>query len=51
MNIITQNRRFRQALIEYSFKYGVTKSAIRYKIMNNLYAVHTFYSFDNFPNN
>lgn len=31
MNTITQDMRFRQALIEYSFKYGVTKAAIRYK--------------------
>ena len=31
MNTITQDMRFRQALIEYSLKYGVTKAAIRYK--------------------
>ncbi len=31
MNTITQDMKFRQALIEYSFKYGVTKAAIRYK--------------------
>ena len=31
MNTITQAMRFRQALIEYSFKYGVTKAAIHYK--------------------
>lgn len=31
MNTITQTMRFRQALIEYSLKYGVTKAAIRYK--------------------
>ena len=31
MNTITQTMRFRQALIQYSFKYGVTKAAIRYK--------------------
>lgn len=31
MNSITQTMRFRQALIEYSFKHGVTKAAIRYK--------------------
>jgi len=31
MNTITQTMRFRQALIEYSFKNGVTKAAIRYK--------------------
>lgn len=32
MNTITQTMRFRQALILYSFKYGVTKAAIRYKV-------------------
>lgn len=32
MNTITQTMRFRQALIKYSFKYGVTKAAIRYKV-------------------
>lgn len=31
MNTITQDMKFRQALIQYSFKYGVTKAAIRYK--------------------
>ena len=31
MNIITQTMKFRQSLIEYSLKYGVTKAAIRYK--------------------
>ncbi len=31
MNTITQTMRFRQALVEYSFKHGVTKAAIRYK--------------------
>lgn len=31
MNTITQTMKFRQALIEYSLKYGVTKAAIRYK--------------------
>ena len=31
MNTITQTMKFRQALIEYSFKHGVTKAAIRYK--------------------
>lgn len=31
MNTITQDMRFRQALIEYSLKYVVTKAAIRYK--------------------
>lgn len=32
MNTITQTMRFRQAIIQYSFKYGVTKAAIRYKV-------------------
>lgn len=32
MNTITQTMRFRQALIEYSFKHGVTKAAIRYNV-------------------
>lgn len=32
MNTITQTMLFRQALIEYSFKFGVTKAAIRYKV-------------------
>jgi transposase InsO family protein len=31
MNTVTQNMLFRQALIKYSQKYGVTKAAIRYK--------------------
>jgi hypothetical protein len=30
MNTITQTMRYRQAIIEYSLKYGVTKAAIRY---------------------
>lgn len=30
MKTITQTMRFRQALVEYSFKYGVTKAAIKY---------------------
>ena len=32
MNTITQAMKFRQAVIEYSFKHGVTKAAIRYKV-------------------
>lgn len=32
MKTITQDMKFRQALIKYSFKYGVTKAAIRYKV-------------------
>ena len=31
MNKITQDMRFKQVEIEYSFKHGVTKAAIRYK--------------------
>lgn len=31
MNTITQTMKFRQAIVEYSLKYGVTKAAIRYK--------------------
>ena len=31
MNKITQDMRFKQAVIEYSFKHGVTSAAIRYK--------------------
>ena len=32
MDRITQTMRFRQAAIEYSLKYGVTKAAIRYRL-------------------
>ena len=32
MNTITQTMRFRQVLIDYSLKNGVTKAAIRYKV-------------------
>ena len=32
MNTITQTMRFRQALIKYALKQGVTKAAIRYKV-------------------
>jgi len=32
MNTITQTMRFRQVVIEYSLKYGVTKAAIRYRL-------------------
>ncbi len=32
MNTITQTTRFRQVLIDYSLKNGVTKAAIRYKL-------------------
>ena len=32
MKTITQTMKFRQALVEYSFKHGVTKAAIRYKV-------------------
>ena len=32
MNTITQTMKFRQALIEYSLKHGVTQAAIRYRV-------------------
>lgn len=32
MKTITQTMKFRQALIEYSFKHGVTQAAIRYRV-------------------
>ncbi len=32
MNTITQTMKFRQAVIEYSFKHGVSKAAIRYNL-------------------
>lgn len=32
MNTITQKMRFRQALVQYAEKYGVTKAAIRYDV-------------------
>ena len=31
MNTVTQTMRYRQAIIKYAEKYGVTKAAIRYK--------------------
>ena len=31
MNSITQDMMFRQSLLKYSQKYGVTKAAIKYK--------------------
>ena len=39
MNTITQTMRFRQALIKYSLKHGVTKAAIRYKVIVNMFIV------------
>ena len=36
MNTITQTMKFRQALVEYSLKHGVTKAAIRYKVIVNM---------------
>ena len=45
MNTITQDMRFRQALIEYSFKHGVTKAAIRYKV-NRLYVYRWLKRYD-----
>lgn len=32
MNTVTQKMKFRQFLIKYSMKYGVTKSAIKYDV-------------------
>ena len=32
MNTVTQKMKFRQSLIKYSEKYGVTKSAIKYNV-------------------
>ena len=32
MKTITQTMKFRQAIIEYSLKHGVTKAAIRYNV-------------------
>lgn len=32
MHTVTQTMKFRQALIKYSFKNGVTKAAIHYKV-------------------
>ena len=32
MNTVTQKIRFRQSLIKYSEKYGVTKAAIKYDV-------------------
>ena len=38
VNKLTQDMRFKQAVIEYYFKYGVTKAAIRYKTFRqNIY--------------
>ena len=31
MNSVTQDMKFRQSLLKYSQKYGVTKAAIKYK--------------------
>ena len=33
--IITSNARFRQRVIKYSFKYGVTKASNRFRISRN----------------
>ena len=32
MNTVTQKMKFRQSLIKYSEKYGVTKAAIKYNV-------------------
>ena len=48
MNTITQTMRFRQALITYSLKYGVTKAAIRYKV-NRQYVYRWMKRYDGTP--
>lgn len=48
MNTITQTMRFRQALIKYSLKYGVTKAAIRYKV-NRQYVYRWMKRYDGTP--
>ena len=35
MNIITSNAHFRQRVLKYSFKYGVTKASKSYKVSRN----------------
>ena len=37
MNTITQDMKFRQALIEYSLKYGVTKAPYATKPIDNMF--------------
>ena len=48
MKTITQTMRFRQALIEYSLKNGVTKAAIRYKV-NRQYVYRWMKRYDGTP--
>ena len=48
MNTITQTMRFRQALIKYSLKYGVTKAASRYKV-NRQYVYRWMKRYDGTP--
>ncbi len=47
MNKITQDMRYKQAVIEYSMKHGVTKAAIRYKTScQNIYRWRKKYNGD-----
>ena len=39
MNSETQDMKFRQSLLKYSQKYGVTKAAIKYKTYRNIFTV------------
>lgn len=44
MNIITQDMRFKQVVVEYSYKHGITKVTIRYKTSRqNIYRWHEKY--------
>ena len=48
MNTITQKIRFRQAIIKYAQKYGVTKAAIRYNV-NRQYVYRWINRYDGTP--
>ncbi len=57
MNTVTQTMQFRQSLMNYAEKHGVTKAAIKYngkvershrKDNEYFYASHKFYSFSDF---
>ena len=48
MNKITQDMRFKQVVIEHSFKYGVTKAAIRYKTSRQNIIIENTTSFKTF---
>ena len=57
MNTVTQTMQFRQSLLKYAEKYGVTKAAIKYNVNRQYiyrwkrrYASHKFYSFEDFKN-